>query len=385
MGPGGTALTNTTTLTAVQASLPVITAQPQPVTVAQGGTAVFTVGATGVGLNYQWKIGGNNINATVNGPRLVVFNAGGSGPAGAYSCTVSNAAGSVTSQSASLTIATSSQNANPGRLINLSVGTTVPSGGNVTLGMTVGGNGTTGQQPLLVRGDGPTLATFGLTGVMADPTLSVVSAGTGAAVANNDNWGGTQALVTAFTTTQAFPFSSASSLDAAVLASVGTGLYSAVVKNNVAANGYAIAEVFDATANYTPASPRLINLSTLFTVPSGGSITAGFTVGGNTSKTVLIRADGPALGAAPFGLAGVMTDPKLVLNVANGPVIATNAGWGGDSQLQTVMNNVGAFALKSGSLDSAIVVTLSPGGYTATASSVTSGGGQVIIEVYEVP
>ena len=50
------------------------------------------------------------------------------------------------------------------------------------------------------------------------------------------------------------------------------------------------------------------------------------------------------------------------------------------------MNAVGAFALTDpASKDSVLLVTLPPGGYTATASGVGGTGGQAIVEVYEVP
>ena len=51
---GGTVTSNTATLTML--SVPVITKQPQSVTVASGATATVTVEATGEGLTYQWYI-----------------------------------------------------------------------------------------------------------------------------------------------------------------------------------------------------------------------------------------------------------------------------------------------------------------------------------------
>jgi hypothetical protein len=47
---------------------------------------------------------------------------------------------------------------------------------------------------------------------------------------------------------------------------------------------------------------------------------------------------------------------------------------------------VGAFTIADGaSHDSAVVVTLPPGGFTVAAASVSGSPGSVIIEVYEVP
>jgi len=62
------------------------------------------------------------------------------------------------------------------------------------------------------------------------------------------------------------------------------------------------------------------------------------------------------------------------------------AGWGGDPQLTAVMNAVYAFTFTSpNSADSAVLLTLAPGTYTAQASSVTNAAGTTLVEVYEVP
>ena len=45
----------------------------------------------------------------------------------------------------------------------------------------------------------------------------------------------------------------------------------------------------------------------------GAQLIAGFVIGGNSAKKVLIRGVGPTLGAAPFNLAGVLADPFLRL------------------------------------------------------------------------
>ena len=117
---------------------------------------------------------------------------------------------------------------------------------------------------------------------------------------------------------------------------------------------------------------------------AGSSLTAGFVIGGSTSKTVLVRASGPALAA--YGGTGLMPDPQLQL-FNGGTQIAANAGWGGNSQIAAEASSVGAFAFVSPtSRDSAAVVTLAPGTpYTVQANSASGGGGLVLVEIYEVP
>jgi len=109
----------------------------------------------------------------------------------------------------------------------------------------------------------------------------------------------------------------------------------------------------------------------------------GFVVGGSTARTVLIRASGPAL--APFGVTGTLPDPQVELDGASG-VLATNSGWGGSPQLASVAASVGAFAWRNASsLDSALLVTLPPGAYTAQVSGASGDTGVALVELYEVP
>ena len=54
------------------------------------------------------------------------------------------------------------------------------------------------------RAVGPGLTQFGVTGILADPQLSLVPLGKDFAVAANDNWGGTAALQAAFAQAGAF-------------------------------------------------------------------------------------------------------------------------------------------------------------------------------------
>ena len=84
--------------------VPVITSQPQSLTVSAGQSATFTVAATGAApLSYQWQFNGVDLaGATSNS-----FTLAGAQPsdAGAYSVVVTNALGAVASSNATLTVA----------------------------------------------------------------------------------------------------------------------------------------------------------------------------------------------------------------------------------------------------------------------------------------
>lgn len=128
-----------------------------------------------------------------------------------------------------------------------------------------------------------------------------------------------------------------------------------------------------------PNPPRLINLSVLTSVPTNDSTTAGFVISGDGSRTVVIRAIGPTL--ASFGVSNTIPDPVLTVFNSARATIARNDNWlPGDA---AAMSGVGAFALPSSSRDAVVVVTLSPGNYTAQVTGVGGAGGTALIEVYE--
>jgi hypothetical protein len=115
---------------------------------------------------------------------------------------------------------------------------------------------------------------------------------------------------------------------------------------------------------------------------------AGFVVAGATSETVLIRGSGPAL--AQFGVSGALADPLLQLYQSNSDgtstLLGSNAGWNGDTQIAETAASVGAFSWgTSASADSAFLVTLPPGAYTAQISGASGDTGVSLVEVYEVP
>jgi hypothetical protein len=91
------------TITVVDGSVPDITAQPQSVTNLVGTTATFTVTATSCGsIGYQWMFGTNLLSGE-NAATLTITNVQTS-HAGDYTVALTNAAGSITSAVATLTV-----------------------------------------------------------------------------------------------------------------------------------------------------------------------------------------------------------------------------------------------------------------------------------------
>jgi hypothetical protein len=269
----------------------------------------------------------------------------------------------------------------PGRLANLSVRTRAGTGDQTLItGFALGGGAE--AKPLLVRVVGPTLAAFGVEGVLANPGVEIAPLGA-ARLAGNDDWGGTAALRTAFASVGAFPLADAASRDAALVFSPRPGAYTATVTGAEAGSGVALVEVYDAgTGN----APRLSNLSARTLVGSGAdALFAGFVVNGNVPRRLLVRAVGPTLGA--FGVGGVLEDPVLALRPlgAEGDV-ARNDDWRGTAALKAAFASVGAFPLATDtSRDAALVIELPPGAYTAAVSGKAGGTGVALVEIYELP
>lgn len=131
---------------------------------------------------------------------------------------------------------------------------------------------------------------------------------------------------------------------------------------------------------------RLINLSTRGNVGTGSSqLIAGFATTGGT-KSLLLRAAGPGL--AQFDVPTFITNPVLTLQLpGSGTVLASDVNWGDNgagARVGQAEAQVGAFPFAGGSHDSALLVSLGAGTYTA---SVTAGpgssGSTALAEIYD--
>ena len=120
----------------------------------------------------------------------------------------------------------------------------------------------------------------------------------------------------------------------------------------------------------------LSNVSTRLTLAPGQPAMVGFVVVG-FARRVLVRAIGPSL--AQFGVSNAATNPVLTI-FREATQVGANSGWGGAASMAAVFSAVGAFALPAASRDSALVLTLDAGNYTAQARA--DAGGEVLVEVY---
>ncbi len=348
--------------------LPVIVESPQSQTVGLGGTLVLNAVASGTGpFTFQWSKDG----ATIAGATGATYTASAVtvASAGSYSVAITGAGGTVTSGAATVRTTT----AVPALLTNLSVQTTAGNSAPLTLGLVLSGSP---AKKLLVRGIGPGLAAFGVSGTLANPALALFD-GNSKSIATNSGWGATSELITAFAQTGAFPLGTAPTKDAALLATLAAGNYTVQITGP--GSGLALAEVYD-TAIGTGA--KLINLSSSAQVTATGTLTAGFTISGNVGKTVLIRGLGPAL--TTLGVGGVLADPQLELYDGQSVLLRSNNDWGGGADLIAAFTATGAFKFTTTN-DSVLLVTLAPGSYTAVVRSADGSSGLALVEIYDVP
>jgi hypothetical protein len=356
----------------VVTAAPTITAQPQSAGLLFGsgqGLPLLSVSAVALqNMVFQWYLDGTPISGATASTYQTT-------KAGAFTVVVATSAGSVTSSPALVTLAN--------RLANISARPQVGTGAAVAISGFVVSSYTAASKQVLIRGVGPSLSQFGLSGLLSQPVVSVFDS-TGRLIASNAGWNNSADIAAAGVATGAFPLT-AGSADAALLLDLAPGAYTAQVSGANGTTGLALAEVYETNAD----AGRLANISNRAFVGAGSSILiGGWVAAGSQSSKVLIRAVGPAL--AQFGLSNNLSQPILTVYDANRKLIAVNIGWssGGSAEAVSLNNaalSVGAFPLQPGSNDCAVLMTLAPGAYTAQVSGASGTTGIALVEIYQVP
>ena len=122
------------------------------------------------------------------------------------------------------------------KLGNISTRALVQTGDNVMIGgLIITG---TGQENVIVRAIGPSLAQYGITNPLADPTLELHD-GSGAVIAFNDNWRDSQEAEI-----QATGLAPSNDLESAIFATLAPGNYTAIVRGKNDTIGVALVEVY---------------------------------------------------------------------------------------------------------------------------------------------
>jgi hypothetical protein len=295
------------------------------------------------------------------------------------------------------------------RLINISTRGLVGTGANQMIGGFVIG----GDVPKFVflRAYGPSLADFGLTGVLPNPFLEVRDS-LGNLVASQDNWQDTpfcapgyQCLPPPAGFDPCTPFPGFTSpppdcqLEPAFQFNGPPEAYTALQSGVGTPTGLGLIGVTDLDPSTLP---KMVNISTRGFVSTGADVMiGGFVIGaGSGSETVVIRGYGPTLAGAPFNLTGVLANPFLqIYSQQTNPatLIAENDTWqtpiGSQALCQPVpaadpFNPCQPFPGQTSpppgcQLEPALTCTLSPGAYTAILSGGGGGTGIGLVGITE--
>lgn len=303
---------------------PVFTTQPQSQTVTTGGSVTFTVAASGSPTYQWWKDGKPLSGITLSTVTIILVT---SADAGTYTVVATNSAGSTTSNAAVLTV-----------------------------------NAPAGSAPVIaVQPQSRTVAPGSAVG------LSVTATGTNLTYQwfqNGRALQGATSPVLAFDNVNGF----------------NAGDYTVRV---TAAGGSTTSRLARLEVD-TPEPGRIANLSVRALTGVGGqALTVGFIVNGG-SKSLLVRASGPTLGA--LGVPGTISDPRLQVHQKinnQDMVIADNDNWGSDPNAAAMAAVPGPFPFPPGSKDAALLLNVDSD-RTALVSDVTGAIGVTLVEVYDV-
>jgi hypothetical protein len=224
---------------------------------------------------------------------------------------------------------------------------------------------------VLIRGIGPSLGAAGVSGALQDPNIELRNS-SGAFVNGNNNWKDTQQA--AIEATGAAP---TDNRESALLITLGPGSWTVVMRGIGNTSGVGVVEVYDLD---TAANSQLANISSRGVVQTGENVMiGGFIIGsGNGVARLAIRAIGPSLAGA--GISNPLGDPFLSLRDGNGSLISINDNWG-DTNATEIHD---AHIAPSDLAESAIIIILVPGNYTAIVSSKNGGTGVALVEVYNI-
>jgi len=302
-------------------TLPSFTQQPVSQTCMVGATITFSVAVTGSPTpSMQWYKDGV-IVAGATSTTLTLSNVPLSA-AGAYSVVATNSAGTVTSNSASLSVSGSAPSF-----------TLQPTSQVISAGQTF--------------------------------TLSVAVSGSPAPTLQ---WKKNGVAITGATS---------SSLTVVDVAGSSVGTYTAVATNTVGSATSTGASITLAVVATVPGRLSAVSVRSISAPWGSAALQLGFTVTG-AQKSLLLRAVGPGLD--PYTTLTVSADPSMKL-MDGSTQVAANDNWGGSTALSDAFARVGAFPLATTSKDAALLTSVAPKAYL-----VTTGGqaqGLLLGEIYD--
>ncbi|PZR76560.1 MAG: hypothetical protein DLM73_02110 [Chthoniobacterales bacterium] len=253
-----------------------------------------------------------------------------------------------------------------GQPLNIATRLAIQSGDNVLIAgfIVTGPSGST--KKVLIRGLGPSLAGLGVPGTISDPLLELHKPD--GSVVINDDWqqGDTSQIPSGFAPSDP--------RESVVVATLGPGNYTAILKGAHGETGVGLAEVYDLDS---ASAAQLGNIATRGLVQTGDNVLiGGFIIGGTEPAKVVVRAIAPSLAAI---LPGVLQATTLELHDSNGSVIS-NEGWRSTQESELLATQL----QPANDNEAAILATLVPGNYTAIVRGKNNTTGIAVVEAYNL-
>jgi hypothetical protein len=260
------------------------------------------------------------------------------------------------------------------RLGNISTRAFVGGGDNTPIaGFIVSG---TTPKKVVLRAIGPSLISVGLSGAVPDTTLELHDQ-SGGIIAFNDNWRDSQEAELRET-----GIAPAHDLEAAMVQTLSPGSYTVVMRGNEGSTGLGVVEVYDIEPN---AASKLGNISTRGFVGLGDdALIAGVIVRSSgydvlfPTRQLLIRGLGPSL--ATFNISQPLPDPVLEVRNSDGVIVQANDDW--KIPQEAAIQQTGL--APADSRESALILSLAPGNYTAILRGKNNTTGTGLVEVYNL-
>lgn len=235
-------------------------------------------------------------------------------------------------------------------------------------------NGTE-SKTVIIRAVGPSLAEFGVPGVLPDPTLELYQGNT--LLLSNDDWRNSTQQVEI----QNSGFAPGNDAESAVIWTLQPGEnYTAIMRGKNGLTGIGVVETFDLDPT---AASHLADISTRGFVETDDNVMiAGLIVmpGDGTSLTrILVRALGPTL--SDFGVPDALANPTLDLVDSNGTPILSNDDWKDAQRIEIEATGLAP----NHDEESALIQSVAPGAYTAIVRGRNRTTGVGLVEVYHIP
>ena len=229
---------------------------------------------------------------------------------------------------------------------------------------------------ILVRGIGPSLGQFSVSDPLANPILEIHD-DTNAIVATNNDWQNTEigGLITGPQAAEiaATNLAPGNELEAAIIANLPPGRYTAVVRGAGNTSGTGVVDAYDLSPG---SAARLANIATRGLIHPGDQLMiAGFIVQHGPVK-VVVNALGPSL--KPFGVSNALPDTTLQLRNQQGAILLENDDWESDQKEE--LQNTGL--QPSHPLEAALVTIIAPGQYTAHVRGKGNDSGIGVVQVF---